>query len=91
MSVKVAGIAFDRVDYDREGDVLYLRTGAPSAAVDWDESEEGHGLSYDTDGTLVGLTIVNARRILEEDGEIAITMPTQRIVARDLDTVLAAA
>jgi uncharacterized protein YuzE len=91
VSVKIAGIEFDRVDYDRDADVLYLHVGQPSSAVDWDESEEGHALRYGPDGEIVGITIVNARRILEEDGEIAITLPRQRVVARDLAGVLAAA
>jgi uncharacterized protein YuzE len=91
MSVKIAGIEFDRVDYDRDGDVLYLHVGDPSSAVDWDESEEGHALRYGPDGAIVGITIVNAGRILEEDGEITITLPKQRVVAKDLGPVLAAA
>ena len=91
MSVKIAGSEFDRVDYDRDADVLYLHVGDPSSAVDWDESDEGHALRYGADGAIVGITIVNARRILEEDGEIAITLPGQRVVAKDLGPVLAAA
>jgi uncharacterized protein YuzE len=91
MSVKIAGIEFDRVDYDKDADVLYLHVGEPSTAVDWDESEEGHALRYGPDGALIGITIVNARCLLEQDGEIAITMPKQRVVARDLGAVLAAA
>jgi hypothetical protein len=42
--VKLAGIVFDRVLYDREADVLYLHVGDPSTAVDWDEAPEGHAL-----------------------------------------------
>jgi len=42
------------------------------------------------DGTLVGVTIVIARWLLEQDGEIAVTLPEQRVVARDLDSMLAA-
>jgi uncharacterized protein YuzE len=91
MNVKIAGIEFDRVDYDRDADVLYLHVGDPSSAVDWGESEEGHALRYDSDGAIVGITIVNARRILDEDGELAITLPKQRVVAKDLGPVLAAA
>lgn len=91
MNVKIAGIEFDRVDYDRDADVLYLHVGDPSSAVDWDESEEGHALRYGSDGAIVGITIVNARRILDEDGEVAITLPKQRVVAKDLGPVLAAA
>jgi uncharacterized protein YuzE len=91
MSVKIAGIEFDRVDYDRGADVLYLHVGEPGTAVDWGESEEGHALRYGPDGAIVGITIVDARRILEADGAIAITLPRQRIVASDLGPVLAVA
>jgi len=89
--VKIAGIAFDRVVYDREGDVLYLHVGDPSSAVAFDATPEGHHTRYGPDGSLVGLTIVNARWLLEQDGEIVITLPEQQVHATDLDGVLAAA
>ncbi len=41
-TVKIAGIEFDRVVYDREADVLYLHVGDPSSAVDFDGAPEGH-------------------------------------------------
>ena len=91
MTVKIAGIDFDRVDYDREADVLYLHVGEPSSAVDWDESEEGHALRYGPDGALVGITIVNARWLLDQDGEIVLTLPKQKVVAKHIGPVLAAA
>ena len=90
-AVTIAGITFDRIVYDREADVLYLHVGEPSSAVDFDATNEGHHMRYGPDGTIVGITIVNARRILEEDGEIAITLPRQRVVVKDLESVLAAA
>lgn len=91
MSVRLGGIEFDRVDYDREVDVLYLHVGEPSTAVDWDESPEGHHLRFGADGQLVGITIVNARWLLDEDGVIVITLPERRIETRDLGDVLAPA
>ena len=45
MSIRFAGIEFDRVDYDREVDVLYLHAGDPSNAADWDESPEALAFS----------------------------------------------
>ena len=90
-AVKIAGIEFDRVVYDREADVLYLHVGDPSTAVDFDGTPEGHATRYGPDGALVGLTIVNARRLLDEDGVIAITLPEQRVEATDLGDALAAA
>ena len=91
MRVKVAGIEFDRVDYDREVDVLYLHVGEPSTAVDWDDTVEGDGVRYGADGSLVGITILNARRRLERDGKIVLTLPQQRVEATELDDVLAPA
>ena len=37
MNVKIAGIEFDNVSYDADGDVLYLHVGNPRTAVDFDE------------------------------------------------------
>jgi uncharacterized protein YuzE len=92
MIVTVAGIEFDHVVYDRDVDVLYLQVGPPPrAAADFDVSPEGHYLRYDERGTLMGITIVNARRILEREGKVTITLPERRIEATDLGDVLAAA
>lgn len=91
MTVTIAGITFDRVRYDAEADVLYLHVGEPSTAVDFDASAEGHHIRYGADGAIVGLTIVNARRLLDRDGEIAITLPEQRVRVRDLADALVAA
>jgi uncharacterized protein YuzE len=89
LSVKIAGIEFDHVSYLEDGDVLYLHVGDPKSAIDWDESPEGDGLRFGPDGSLIGLTILNARLRLEEDGEIAITLPEKRVVARDLGDAFA--
>ena len=43
---------------------------------------------YGSDGSLVGVTIVNARRLLEHEGEIALTLPAQKVRAPDLARVL---
>jgi uncharacterized protein YuzE len=92
MTVEIGGIVFDNVDYDREGDVLYVDIGDPNRAVDWDESPEGHGLRLGPNDELVGITIVNARWLIEQDGKIVITLPDRRrLEATDLGDVLAAA
>ena len=41
MTVTIADIEFDRVEYDADADVLYLHVGDPSRAVDYDETPEG--------------------------------------------------
>lgn len=68
----------------------YLHVGEPSSAVDLEGTPEGHHTRYGPDGSLVGLTIVNARRLLEEDGEIVVTLPEQTVRAPDLGAVLTA-
>ncbi|HEY5295309.1 MAG TPA: DUF2283 domain-containing protein [Gaiellaceae bacterium] len=89
MSVTIADIEFDHVSYFAEGDVLYLHIGDPHDAVDWDESPEGDGLRFGRNGGLIGLTILNAKLRLAEDGEIAITLPDKRLVATDLGDAFA--
>jgi uncharacterized protein YuzE len=92
MIITIAGVEFDHVVYDRDADVLYLQVGSPpQTAADFDESPEGHYLRYDERGALMGVTIVNARRIFEREGTIAITLPEHRVEATDLGAVLAAA
>ena len=88
MTVKLADIEFDNVFYDRPADVLYLHVGDPSSAVDWVDSPEGDGLRYGPDGSLVGITILNAGRRLGRDGKIGITLPERHIEAAGLGDVL---
>ena len=90
MSVTFGGVTFDRVDYDREADVLYLHVGDPHTAVEFDESPEGHALRYDAAGRLVGLTLVHARWLLERDGRLTVTLPAPQLQAdpQDLAPVL---
>lgn len=52
------------------------------------QARSGHYLQFDGDGTLIAITIVNARRILEREGKIPITLPSHRIEATDLGAVL---
>lgn len=87
-TVKVAGIEFDNVEYDSRGDVLYLHVGDPRSAVDFDGTAEGDGTSYGPDGSLVGITILNARLRLQEEGKIVLTLPEHRVEATDLGDAL---
>ena len=61
--------------------MLYLHVGEPQAASDGEETPEGHALRFDADGNVIGLTIINARWLLERDGEILVTLPEQVHVA----------
>ena len=58
MSVTIGDITFDRVEFDAGADVLYLRVGDASTAVDFDETAEGHALRFDAEGNVVGVTLV---------------------------------
>lgn len=93
MKIRVANTDFDGVEYDADADVLYLAAGDPARAVDFDETPEGHAVRFGSDGEIVGVTIVNARRLrrlLEENGAIRITLP-ETITAADLGPALAGA
>lgn len=88
LNVQIGGWRFDRASYDARADVLYLHAGDPARAVAFDSSEEGHALRYDAAGQVVGLTIVNARWLLERDGEITVTPPALHLGAADLAPAL---
>jgi uncharacterized protein YuzE len=88
MTIRIANTDFDRVDYDADADVLYLAADDPSRAVDFEETPEGHALRYGPEGELIGITIVNARRLLDKNGAIRITLP-ETISAAELRPALA--
>jgi uncharacterized protein YuzE len=49
-------------------------------------------LRFDANGNIVGLTIINARWLLDRHGEIAVTLPEQvHVESRTLEPLLAAA
>ena len=81
MAVKIGHLSFDNSTYHEQGDVLYLRVGERQAATDGEATPEGHALRFDADGNVIGLTIINARWLLERDGEILVTLPEQVHVA----------
>jgi uncharacterized protein YuzE len=86
--VKIGGIVFDNCEYDAEGDVLYVNVGDPGSAVDWIGTAEGDGTSHGSDGSLVGMTILNARFRLEQDGAIELTLPEHTVRVTDLGELL---
>ncbi len=85
MTITIGSSTFDNVFYDQDVDVLYLHIGDPSTAVEFDESPEGHALRFDVEGRLVGVTIVDAKSLIDREGEIAITVP--EVVHVGSDTV----
>jgi hypothetical protein len=92
VNVKIGPLVFDHSDYDSGGDVLYLHVGA-SQDAEGEVTPEGHVLRFEP-GTqrIVGLTVLNARWLLERDGHLTITIPeTVHASADDLAPALAAA
>jgi uncharacterized protein YuzE len=77
MKVSAGPYTFDNVSYDTEVDVLYLHMGDPSTAADFDEPPESHALRFDADGNMVGVTILNAKSLIERDGELTISIAMQ--------------
>jgi uncharacterized protein YuzE len=90
MSIQIGPYTFDRVRYDHDADVLYLSQGDPARAVDFDETPDGHAVSYDEHGALVGLTLIDVRGLLDEaqGAELLLDLPAK---ARSADLELALA
>jgi hypothetical protein len=55
--------------------VLYLHVGSPREA-EGEETPEGHVLRFEP-GTyrIVGLTVINARWLVDRDGRLVVTVP----------------
>ncbi len=92
VNIKIGPLSFDHADYDAENDVLYLHVGEPQVG-EGEETPEGHVIRYAPDtNQVVGLTILGARRILQRDGHLTVTVPeTVETSAEDLAPALVAA
>lgn len=89
MTINIGALSFDHVDYDADADVLYLSVGEPRLPAESFGTPEGHNVRYDETGAVIGVTLVNAKWLLERDGEIQVTIPS-RVQARELAAALAA-
>lgn len=92
VNIHIGPLVFDHADYDPDGDVLYLHRGAPQPA-EGEETPEGHVLRF-APGTdqIVGLTIINARWLLDRDHRLVVTIPEKvEASAAELAPGLAAA
>jgi uncharacterized protein YuzE len=85
MTIKIGNLEFDNVVYDADSDVLYLSIGEPRAAADAEETSQGHAIRYDASGEIVGITIVNAKWLIEREGKIEIPL---HLDAQDLAAAL---
>jgi hypothetical protein len=73
LTVTFGDIVFDYVTYDACYDSLRLHVGHPRPVDDYDMSEEGDPISFE-DGRLVGIEILSARRQLQRQGELRVTL-----------------
>jgi uncharacterized protein YuzE len=89
MTITIGAITFDNVDYDVDGDVLYLSVGEPREPADSYGTVEGHNVRYDELGRVIAITLVNAKWLLERDGEVRVTIPS-RVSADTLAPAIAA-
>ncbi len=92
MSVHIGQYTFDHVSYDEARDILYLSISEPRDAADSEETPEGHIVRYDDQEQIIGLTLVNAKWLLDRDETLSITFPQRSAVAdaRELYAALAA-
>lgn len=59
----------------QDGDVLYLHVGPPQSG-EGEETPEGHVLGFAPGShRIVGLTVINARHVLNRDGRLTVTVP----------------
>lgn len=72
MTVHLGPWEFDHVVYDEERDVLYLSVGEPREPAHQEATPDGHLVRYDEHGDVIGITFVNAKWLMERDGEITI-------------------
>ena len=74
MTIRLGHLEFDHVVYDGKADVLYLSVGQPEAAARQEATPEGHVVRYDENGNVIGITLVNAKWLVERDGKIEVTV-----------------
>jgi uncharacterized protein YuzE len=84
MTVTIGSLTFDHASYDDRGDVLYLHIGEHQAAADSEATPEGHVLRFNDRGEVIGVTIINAKWLLQRDHAINITVPKRVVVSPDV-------
>jgi uncharacterized protein YuzE len=74
VTIRLGHLEFDHVVYDERADVLYLSVGEPKEAARQEATPDGHVVRYDEEGNVIGITLVNAKWLLERDGKIELTV-----------------
>lgn len=63
-----------RGSYEPTGDVLYLSAAGDHKEAAAQETPEGHAVRLDRDGRVTHLTAINAKWLLDRDGELTATL-----------------
>jgi uncharacterized protein YuzE len=87
MTINLGSLKFDHARYDAREDVLYLSVGEPREAADSVQTPEGHVVRYDDAGEIIGITLINAKWLVERN-ELSVSVPTQ-VAAEDLEVAFA--
>lgn len=77
--------------YEATGDVLYLSSAEDDKCGAVQETPEGHAVRLGPDGRVTHITLINARWLLDRDGELVATLQDGRqlrLLAPDLADLL---
>jgi hypothetical protein len=66
--------------YEELSDVLYLSAPADDKFAPAQETPEGHAVRLDADGHITHITAVNAKWLLDRDGELVATLRDGRLL-----------
>jgi hypothetical protein len=64
--------------YESIGDVLYLSARGDDKRASAQETPEGHAVRLDQEGRMTHVTAINARWLLDRDGELVATLADGR-------------
>ncbi len=67
--------------------MLYLSTAGDDKSAAAQETPEGHAMRLDSEGRLTHLTVINARWLVDRDGEIVATLRDGRRLRLGCDDV----
>jgi hypothetical protein len=71
--------------YEPIGDVLYLSSAGDDKHAPAQETPEGHAVRLDPAGRITHVTAINARWLLDRDGEVVATLRDGRRLRLDRD------
>jgi uncharacterized protein YuzE len=76
MAITIADIRFEYHDYDKRGDTLFLSVGTPDKLPPSDtyDTPEGHCVELDDSGSIRAIELIDARRLLDRDGQLRLTL-----------------